>query len=408
METIYTTLSVLVNEMETIYTTLSVLVGVPFAVIFFFFILPLIPTVIERLSNRPNRFRGNSTVADYPVSQFGFFTSLAPGQVKIIEASDRFVYCIMRYNGHTYKGYVDSSVPMNTSDFWEVIKTPPNEKDAYPIQPPEASSRGFQRLPALLIWLWASWVYSLTGYVFVGIYPFRRVRTYKLKRVKKGYNGAILETEDYSDHFRVADFMFSVEVPEADTSDMSTVRVEVESIPQVHNPFAVAYQTDDWAARLTSEIKSDVTGYTPSRPLTEVLAAKNNLGPDGLIRALMKECVTPGIRMKQILITDISIVEPRTEIGKKFAGLAIARVERQAKEELAKGDAAQLREQIKVVKKGGPTGLAVLTAERDVRTAKAAGDRAVVVLGGNGGSTDPTQAAILQELKEINLANKKE
>lgn len=360
----------------------------------FLFILPVIPTAVERLSNRPNRFRGDSKIADYPVSSFGFFTSLAPGQVKIIEAGDRFIRCIMRYNGHTFKGFVDSSISETTSEYWEVVETPPGRQDAHPFPLPK---NGIY----ILFWAWQRWVYHLTGYVCVGIYPFRRVRTYTLDRLKKARGGSIVETQDYSDHFRVADFMFPVEVPEADTSDMSTVRVEVESIPQVHNPFMVAYQTDDWADRLASEIKSDVTGYTPTRPLSEVLAAKNDSGPNGLIHILMKEAATPGIRMKQVLITDISLVEPRTEIGKKTAGLAVARVERQVKEELAKGDAAQLDAQIAVVKAGGHIGLAVLAAERDVRTAQAAGDRAVVVLGGGGGNADPIQAAMLQELKDI-------
>ncbi len=381
--------------MNELLILLMVPIGVLVALVLFLFILPLIPTAVERLSNKPNRFRNDSKIADYSVSNFGFFTSLAPGQVKIIEAGDRFIRCIMRYNGHTFAGFVDSSISENTSDYWEVIKTPVGKDDAHPFPAPEIGL-------SVLFWAWQRWVYHLTGYVCVGIYPFRRVRTYTLDRFKKARDGSIIEIEDYSDHFRVADFMFPVEIPKADTSDMSTVRVEVEAIPQVHNPFMVAYQTDDWANRLASEIRSDVAGYTPTRPLTEVLAAKNNGGPDGLIQVLMKESATPGIRMKQVLIPDISQVEPDTEIGKRTAALAVARVDRAVKEELAIGDAAQLKAQIDVVKEGGNIGLAVLSVEGNVRTAKAAGDRAVVVLGGNGGSADPIQAAMLHELKDIN------
>lgn len=398
----------------------SILIGA----FLFLFALPLVPHLVELLANDPNKDRGNSQIADYRVSSFGFFTSIAPGQVKIVETGDHFVRGIMAFEDHAFKGHLDRTIDPRTSEYWEVIKTERVQPDTHPI--PLIITLN----PLVwLFWLWQRWVFFTTGYVFTGIYPWRKVRTYKLDRQKKLHgNDDITDKEDYSDHFRVADFVFPLVVEEADTLDKVPVRVRLDLVLRVYNPYLAAYGTDDWASRVGSTAKDVVTSYTRPRPLDHVLSAKQSANPDDeaneLARAVWKigkrengknaisgqqgsiqedSILSIGIEVTQVMVLDISPVEPSTEIGKQLAKEAIARVEARAKETLAKGDAAQLREQITAVKEGEHYGLAVLASERNVRTAAAAGDRGIVVVNG-GGDVDPIQAAMLHELKNISKA----
>lgn len=388
--------------------------GVFFGVGIFLFTLPLIPTAIERLSNHPNRLRGKSTGTDeYPVDHFGFFTKLAPGQVKIIEAGDRFLRCIMRFDGHTFAGFDRSQeLVRNRSGYWEVIPTSDGQDDAHPITRPLGPVRLFN----LFIWIWASWVYSLTGYVFIGLYPWRRVRTYPIKRfkTKKLSNGSeeTYRVDDYSDHFRVADFQFPVVIPETDTQDMMQVRVHLDGLIRVSNPYLAAYHTDDWAERAEAAITDRVTAYTRPRPLSDILAAQSEEDSEHLALAVKSigdpsqttsDTITVfGLKLVQVLVTDISPVETTSNTKKRISDLAFARIERKSAEERAHGDAAQLARQIEVVKEGGPAGFAVLASERNVRTAKAAGEKGIVVVGG-ASEVDPIQTAMLHELRDINL-----
>lgn len=406
---------------EHLVTTALILSAILIGAFLFLFALPLAPHAVELLANEPNRDRGNSKIADYEVSNFGFFTSIAPGQVKIIETGNHFVRCIMAFEDHAFKGHLGRSIDPRTSEYWEVIETDSEQSDTHPI--PFISTLNPL---SWLFWIWQRWVFFTTGYVFTGMYPWRKVRTYKLDRQKKLHgNDDVTEKEDYSDHFRVADFVFPLVVEEADTLDKVPVRVRIDLVLRVFNPYKAAYDTDDWASRIASTAKDIVTSYTRARPLDHVLSAKTSSTPDEeaneLARAVWKigkredggnevarrrgssqedSILSFGIEVTQVMVVDISPVEPSTDIGKKLYKEAIARVETRAKMELARGDAAQLNEQIAAVQKGGHYGLAVLAAERNVRTAAAAGDRAIVVVNG-GGDADPIQAAMLHELQNI-------
>ncbi len=398
----------------TVYLILSIPLGVLAGVTIFFFVLPLIPTAIERLSNKPNRFRGKSIVADYPVSPFGFFTSLAPGLIKIKEASGgRFMECIMHHPGHTFAGLIDTTINPESAEYWEVIKTPQGKKDAHPL-PLSTGDRSLLKLiPALLIWFWARWVYKITGYVFIGIYPFQRIRTYTLKRYKKGYGGAIEEIEDYSDHFRAASFTLPIFVPESDTSDQLQVSTTLDNILRVSNPVRVAYQIDDWAPRMVSSVTACITEYVSSRTQQE-LTERGKTGRHSMANQVTQllnhinadsngNIIQTGIITEQILVIDVSPVETVSEVKRKLAAVPYARVESKAKEILAVGVAANLTEQMKAVRADPVIGLAVLSAERDVRAAKEAGRGAIITIGGGG--NDQIQTAILQELRKTNSEN---
>lgn len=415
---------------------IGLLIGCIAAFFMFLFVLPLIPGAVASLANNPNandprrkeQERG-SEERDYPPSTFGFFTKLAPGQVKIIERGERFVHCIMRYDGHLFLGETkkrtpDKEIPRNTSQYWEVVKTDKDltEKDSHPIPTPKWRwTIAFFGIPVLW-WLWKRWVYMVTGHIFTGVYPFQQVLVYPIERSRtvKRSDGVeeVFRVADYSDHFRVADFRFPVLTPSADTKDKIAVKALNELIARCFNPYLTAYGTDDWSPRLYAAASDGVTNFTRPRPLEEVLS-----GTAETIRALGSEIkrigerpvsgrasvvdvpnstLPFGIEISQVLTVDISLANPSD--AQKLGDLAIARVDRQAKEERAKGDAAQLREQAEVMNQYGHHGLAVLAAERNVRTADAAakGKGAVVVVGGGSNTVDPIEAAMLHELKQLN------
>lgn len=419
------------TEMEILLYGVVGLLGLFLGACIFLLALPYIPMAIQLLSNVPNRFRGNAkATSEYEVDHFGFFTSLSPGQVKIIEAGDHFIRCIMKSDGHTFKGLVETAISPNSKEFWEVVSTTDGQYRGAPDADPIPLSGG---LISFMINAWSRHVFRLTGYVFVGIYPYRNVRTYRLARLESHTlkNGMVEyeKVEDYSDHFRVKDFQFPVIIPEADTQDKMPVSFQIDVMTRIFNPYAAAYETNDWAQRTEKAVADCVTSYTRPLPLSEVLSAKQQDDGNELALKIKKigelggdltdTTTTYGLTITQVLISDISAVEPSTEMKQKLAAAAIARVdsdaeairaegERKAMFLRAEGQAAQLREQIKAVEENKLVGFAVLAKQRAVETAAAAGEKAIVVVGsGNGGAdVDPIQAATLQEIRDIGLRNK--
>ncbi len=423
--------------LDTIIVLLNVFVGIIISTLVIavaILIAPFLPYVAEALSNKPNRYQENLMETTYKVSTFGFFTKLIPGQVKIIETKGgSFVRCIMRYEGHTFAGLVQNEIPINTSDFWRITETSKNGvqcRDADPTMPLWKIGNEGSLFRNFISW-WSSKVYSWTGFVFVGIYPYRQVRTYKMARQEEMPGGATIHKSDYSDHLRVADFEFPVVVKEADTSDMTQVMFEIKVIGRTFNPYLAAYATDDWATRLRAATIDRVTGYTRLHELKDVLAAKRsdtagnklalNIMEIGTLlpkkpkgrgatseeKPLPIDTIVPfGIMITQVLITEIAPVESTSLTKKRLADVAYARVDSAAAAERAKGTAASLREQIAAVKEGGDVGLAVLAAEQSVRTAGAADKNAIVIVGGSGGDVNPIQAAMLRSLRDKELQNK--
>jgi len=402
------------------------------------FVMPLIPTFIERLTNKPNRNNpdGPSSKRNYPVSEFGFFTEVLPGRVKIIERGGEFVRCVMSYEGYAFKGEIQKETAKkrllpNDDAYWEVKKTPSKMTDSHPLPSDWTKFRkGMskkEKAKYLLVtfpiiffsipwWIWKRWVFKVTGYVFTGIYPFQRVRTYPLEYFKKMKHGdgkeEITRIEDYSDHFRVADFQFPVRVPSADTKDKIPVKIFIELMAKVFNPYQTAYWIDDWSSRLSAASVDGVTHFTRAREYDNVISimdpANNRdlskeiekIGTKGTSKDPVQNSVHAiGISLSQALIIDISPVDDKD--GQRLGEVARARVDRDSAVIRAEGRAAEIDKQSVAVKNNGAIGLAVLSAERNVRTAGAAGDKAIVVIG-NGGDTDPIQAAILHELKKQN------
>lgn len=277
--------------------------GVAFVV--FLFILPMVPGLIKALANDPNRYRPEDPVEankrEYEVSHFGYFTPLAPGQVKWIETQgERAIRAPMRNPEHLYRGELkDSRLTGRNPDYWEVQETPAGEADSHPIPFPMHKWRGWRLVRwwmysplSIIWWVWKRWVYEWTGYVWVGPYPYRRVRTsrvdlHKIEEQEDGREYLVLK-RDYSDHYRVIDFQFPVTIQAALTRDKIALRVVVNAICRVNNVYKVAYFTDDlWSIRLTGAIKNAITNFLRGRNLDEVLTPDGAANPEA-INALAK------------------------------------------------------------------------------------------------------------------------
>jgi len=232
----------------------------------------------------------------------GFFTELPPGKVKVIERNGRFVECIMKYPGHTFRGKIEEDMQYNSREYWEVMRSKGSKEDADPI--PKASLIPghwllyplYPLVPWIFLWrLWQQWVYTVTGLVFTGIPPFQTVRTYPIEYFKEVTSTTgdfqLSRRKDFSDHFRVQDFTFFVPVDSADTSDKLSVRLYCGLIGRCFNPWSMAYDTDeDWTSRVFSVVPAAANNFTRSQTLDAVLSGSSEEGAktDGLEKAILK------------------------------------------------------------------------------------------------------------------------
>ncbi len=412
--------------------------GILGSVVLFLFLLPLWPGLIDRLTNRPNKYRGTTdtvhddlgTAPDHEKSDFGYFTYIEPEKVKIIERGDLFKYAIMKSHDKMFLGEDPASgYTIRDVHYWEVVPSI-YSGGSDPIPFPTKRLYGiwtilwiFYSPLSILFWLWKEWVYWLTGAVFTGIYPFQKVRTYPLEHFKKiTQSGGEIELRrllDWSDHYRVGDFQFPLRVPAADTKDKIPVEILVNAIARVFNPHLTAYNSDDdWGTRLIATISDSVTHYTRPRPLEAVLSAESPalvreleetiLNENGrIIRGVIMQgaAVEFGIALPSVQVLDIS---PSDKSRYDALGdLAIARIDRQAMEERAKGKAADIREQGEALKTH-PGAEAIPHIEGMVRAAKAAGEAGgmVILPGTSGPSVDPVQVAILDALRNPDRRNR--
>lgn len=395
-----------------------VILGILTALLAAGFIGPIWPGVADLLSNKPNRFRlKGDTERDYRKDNFGFFTPLQPGRVKMIERGESFVRAIMDWDGKAFKG----ELPGNTLrkdewEYWDVVDSGDNP-DSHPIQFPTPSRDEHWAISALyapgrmLFWLWKRWVYTWTGYVFTGIPPYQTVRTYPMERFKLHIdtegNTQLVRVLDYSDHYRVAEFQFPTTVPRADSQDMIEVKWTINQIGRVTNPFKIAYNTDDnWTARHFAAISNAATSVSRARPADKLLSATNLLGAQQLgeeISTLTNLSVMSfGVDIVRTEIIDVTPTDP--EKARRLGDLAIAMVDRKAAEERAVGLAAPIREQGTALR-AFPEAALIPQNEAMVRAAAAAGDKAIVILGDSKGISTG-QAAILKEIREISRERK--
>lgn len=396
----------------------------------FLFVMPLIPGSIDSLlidpnRNKPDGWEQDKTLA-YPKSRRGFFTKLYPGQVKIKETwNGNFVAMLMNWQGKHFIGErPDNPYTTEHQEYWEVVDSGdlpdshPLPATLWPWRPQIVGATEITMrnrivesltLPLrLLWWAWTSWVYWLTGGVWVGIPGFRTVRIYQLTRYKKVIraDGEIdLErVTDWSDHYRVAHFQSPIKVPAADTQNLVEVEILLNQINFVTNPYLVAYNTDDdWMPRLIGANIDAATRYTRPLPHTQVLVAA-----DSTAAAAMATFITNEVRGRLEVIgldafeTQILDISPTNEeLQRELAEPARA----QARLDAAVLDARAKAEpvvRIGEALRNYPEAQHIPGLEARIRTAEAAGDKAIIVMGGDSDDVKPLDAASLRALRELN------
>ena len=414
-----------------------ILVGILLGFYLCLYLLAYIPGAVEALSNKPNRLRPvperqDITKRDYDPSLFGFFTTVRPGQVKLIQRGGKFVCGILDYHRHMFKGELTTNdlVPRD-SEYWEVIDTPRGEQDTHPIPFPIQKWAELWNKPqwllyfpiSILWWSWKRWIYNRTGYVFTGIYPFQVVRVYPMERFDRvtRSDGTVdlVRREDYSDHYRVAHFQYPARVARADTRDNLPVNVLLNEVAQVFNPHHAAYNTDDdWPTRFLGSVSNRVTMFTRPRPLDQVWTAQS---PD-TVEELSKFVTLGGAHVTdeeraagviltvtegstcafgvKIIETQVLDISPSNASDEQQLGApARSKAQRLGDEELAKGRAAYIREEGLALREH-PHADIVVQNESMVRAAEAAGKNGgIVILGSSGQTIDAGIAAILKELR---------
>lgn len=378
---------------------------VPLALYFPLIILG--PLVAKRLVNKPYIMDSEGVAQE---SNWGVFTNLIPGQVKILERNGRFIECIMKYPGHTFRGLKEDGIASNEAKFWEVVEAG-NKPEFHPLTIPS-----FTLLDLLFgtyrygWWFWKRAVYSLTGLVFTGIPPFQTVRIYPIEYFEESKTGGgkfeLIRKKNFSDHFRVQPFDFFVPIESADTADKVPMSITIGFVARIFNPWMAAYNADkNWTTRVSNVVPSVVNDYTRSRPLDEILSG-NDRGLNQAVLELGNRNTTDapfpriGLTLELVTTPDRSIADPSVlnETQRKLADVAFAKVEAKARAIRAEGDADAIKKQAKAIKDGGEEGRLAARIDGLVRLAEAAGDRAIINIG-DGGS-DPFIKGIYAETKK--------
>ncbi len=336
-------------------------------------------------------------------SGFHLFTLPEEGKVKIVVRGDRVIRMIMLYAGHRFKREGDKE----QSKYWQIVKSDTNEDPLAGIWWP--------LLP------WAHYVYGITGAVFTGIYPFQTVHEYMLERTKMnrdedgdptsknagkpGGNNIVLHVkEDISDHFRARQFLYPFRVSAADTKDKISVNILVVIKAHVTNPHKAAYGTDRWDLQLVNLATNALTNYTRTHNLEDVLSAQDAVQARGLneaIKEIKHDEKQYGIEIDGVDIIDIS---PNLSPEEKSDLYAEALAKTKGKATIIDGEsrAAALKAINEANEAGGEYAVETLRTEALVRAAEAAKGGTVLLPIGGGAHSDPTQAAILAELKKLN------
>lgn len=345
-------------------------------------------------------------------SGFHLFTKLAPGQVKIIDREGKLVRMIMDVGG---KKFARVGNP-DQAEYWEIIP-----------------SLGDKEHPTAEVWSpirwWAHVVYELTGAVFIGIYPFSRIREYPLERTEierneeknpevkhdkeesskgKDSNIVLKVIKDLSDHFRVKEFLFPMHITAAETADKIGLDIIGVAEMEVVNPHKAAYGTDRWDQKVINLVTDAIIAKTKGMKLDEAI---NAVEPEDVraiqsaVEAIEDDTEICGIQIKGFRILEINLVLTAKGLEAIQAeAMAIQKAKATVKDGEAR--ATSLTAINNANKAGGEVALATMQAEALVRAAEAAGKNGgsvILMPGGNSANgVDATQVAILTELKKLN------
>lgn len=416
------------------------------AIFTFLFAFPPIPGMVDSLIQRPNRYRpapaevgklndGEITTRDYPPSRMGFFVYPSPGREYRIELGigGRAVRGLMATDHRMHLGEKDNPLTPRHAEYWENIPTPSAYEDSHPIPVPWKKRSWYWHLYSpisILWWMWKRYVYWITGAAFTGFYPFQMPRVVPMERsVMRVTDGVthLDRIEDYSNHYRVEQFMFPLEIADVDTQDKIAFKMKFNVIARTFNSYLTAYRGDDrWSSRLRTSITDPITAYARATPLGMLWVADNELAARALAERVLeigkrvrgRKNLDPrspcnyGITIDSVEIVDISPMNPKD--AEALGEQARARVKAAAMKLLAEGNAAGVSETIKALAGGeailrdNPGALAIARMNADVQMAeKAATNGNVVIMGSGGSNNDPMQAALLRELRRLTQGSRR-
>jgi regulator of protease activity HflC (stomatin/prohibitin superfamily) len=175
---------------------------------------------------------------------------------------------------------------------------------------------------------------------------------------------------------------------------------------EVVNAYKAAFGTDRWDQKMINLVTDAINAKTKTLSLDEVLTADSGgaaLAIQQAATGITEDTKVCGIEIKGFKILEINpVLDP--EGLKAIQAEAIALQKAKATRIDGKARADALSEINKANAAGGEHSIATMEAEALVRAAEAAGRNGSVFLmpGGNRGGADPTQAAILAELKKLN------
>jgi regulator of protease activity HflC (stomatin/prohibitin superfamily) len=216
----------------------------------------------------------------------------------------------------------------------------------------------------------------------------------------------LTEKKDISDHFRTFQFQYATHIMGAETKDK--IPLDLIGIAEliVTRPYLTAYYAERWDILAMAWIKDKVNDKTKSLTLDEVLAS------DDANKRAIQEAVTNitgseevfGIVFKGFRILEIN-PQLDAEGLKKIQAEAFANQQAKAtrKDGQARADVVVMMAKAS----GSQAAQRALAAETQIKTAEAAGDGAIIYLGGGQQQTDTTQMAILAELRKLNKDGKK-
>lgn len=333
-------------------------------------------------------------------SGFHLFTFIEPGQVKIIERGESLVRMVMNTDGKCFKG---GDHPV---DRWTIVSG---------IGDPLEGINPFVRP-------WAWYVFKTTGAVFTGIYPYQQVREYRLERTKikrreptgerqVGMSNLHLEvTEDYSDHYRLRQFLYPMHITGAETFDKIPLDIIGVAKMEVRNPHSAAYGTDRWDAAVVNLTTNAIGEKTKTLTLDASLTASSD--EEAKVIANAVTTIKDDLSVTGIEISGFDVLEINPNLDdeglKTLAAEALAKQQAKATREdgAARGDV--IRSINAANQEAGELSIKTMETEAMVRAAEAAGKGGgIVILTAPGTNTiDPAQAAILAELKQINRRTK--
>lgn len=331
-------------------------------------------------------------------SGFHLFTFIEPGQVKVIERGDNLVRMVMNSDGYDFRRQGPNE------EYWEIVKGQNTNDPLTGINP--------------LLMPWARYVYNNTGAVFTGIYPFQKVREYKLERtrVKRrektgdrqvGVSNLHLEViEDYSDHYRLREFLFPMHITGAETKDKVPLDIIGVGKMETRNPYKAAYGTDRWDSAVVNLTTNAIGEKTKTLTLDESLTANN--GDEAKTIAAAVKGIKEDLKVTGIEITGFDVLEINPDLDeeglKTLAAEALAKQQAKATREDGSARADVIRSINQANAEGGEASQKTMEFEAMVRAAEAAGKGGGIVIlsPANNNQLDPTQAAILAELRRLN------